>query len=209
MKIIGIMKSPSLFHCFSFIIYHIIFSDYSTFTRKNIPMKNLLFLLVFLMLSVSLFSQQSTYKRVKIDLKDHTLTELSRTGIEFNAIDKSKTFATAEITDLEIQKLESAGFKTKILIPDMQQYYVQRNLKHISNNQYDAPAANGNWAVPQHFKLGPCGGFLTVDLMLQELDSMRLLYPDLISVKTQASAATTIEGRKIYYVKIRDRKSVV
>lgn len=167
-------------------------------------MKNLLFLLVFLMLSAPLFSQQSTYKRVKIDLKDHSLTELVRTGIEINAIDKTQTFVTAEITDSEIQKLESAGFHTEVLIADMQQYYVQRNLKKASYNQNDAPATNGQWAVPQHFKLGPCGGFLTVDQMLLELDSMRLLYPNLISVKTQASATTTIEGRKIYYVKISD-----
>lgn len=167
-------------------------------------MKNFIILLVSLILSTALFSQQGIYKRVKIDLKDHSLTELARTGIEINSIDKSKAFATAEITEAEIRKLESAGFHPEVLIPDMQQYYIQRNLKYAEHNQNDAPATNGQWAVPQHFKLGPCGGFLTLDQMLLELDSMQMLYPNLITVKTQTSASNTIEGRKIYYVKISD-----
>ena len=51
---------------------------------------------------------------------------------------------------------------------------------------------------------------MTYDQVLQELDEMRTLYPNLISVKQDASPTnqTTIEGRTMFYVRISDNPDV-
>ena len=46
------------------------------------------------------------------------------------------------------------------------------------------------------------GGYFNLQEMLNQLDSMRLFYPGLISVKADAGNNPTIEGRTIYYVRI-------
>ena len=78
-----------------------------------------------------------------------------------------------------------------------------------------------NWAVPQNFTLGSMGGCLTYSEMLSQLDQMRALYPNLISIKKDASlaedgsgtpitthgnnlGATTWDPQTIYYVRISD-----
>jgi hypothetical protein len=49
-------------------------------------------------------------------------------------------------------------------------------------------------------------GCLTLDELNTDLDKMRTLYPNLISVKTNISPTNqlTHEGRPVYYVKISD-----
>lgn len=78
-----------------------------------------------------------------------------------------------------------------------------------------------NWAVPQNFTLGSMGGCLTYSEMLSQLDQMRALYPNLISIKKDASltengsgtpiqthgnttGAITWDPQTIYYVRISD-----
>ncbi|NND52822.1 MAG: hypothetical protein HKN54_10465, partial [Flavobacteriaceae bacterium] len=78
-----------------------------------------------------------------------------------------------------------------------------------------------NWAVPANWNLNPnaspnsFGGCLTYTQVLQELDDMRAAYPNLISVKLDASvtptdppADVTFEGRTVYYVRISDNPDI-
>ena len=87
------------------------------------------------------------------------------------------------------------------------------SVKNILNNvgQYD-DCDEIDWAVPTNWNLNPTvspnsfGGCLTYAQVLQELDDMRAMYPNLISVKTNASPSNqlTYEGRTVYMVRISD-----
>ncbi len=50
------------------------------------------------------------------------------------------------------------------------------------------------------------GGFYTYDEVVAELDTMRMLYPNLITEKY--SIGTTLEGRTIWAVKISDNPGI-
>jgi len=52
------------------------------------------------------------------------------------------------------------------------------------------------------------GGFTTYQEMLDELDQMRSLYPNLISARISTSNITTYEGRTVYYVRLSDNPDV-
>lgn len=53
------------------------------------------------------------------------------------------------------------------------------------------------------------GGYFTYNQMLQILDSMALLFPNLITLKKSASnTLSSREGRTVYYVKISDNPNV-
>lgn len=75
----------------------------------------------------------------------------------------------------------------------------------VRNIQYlcDPPVHH---EVPMHFSLGSMGGFFTFSEAENQLDSMRFLFPDLITAKQQIG--TSIEGRPIWQVCISDDPGV-
>jgi carboxypeptidase T len=88
---------------------------------------------------------------------------------------------------------------------------VQRNQNAANElkNTVGNTSLSEEWPVPAHFTLGTCGGFLTIDAMLAQIDQMRSLYPNLITVKQLVSdTIVTCEGRPMYYVKISDNPDV-
>ena len=56
------------------------------------------------------------------------------------------------------------------------------------------------------FGFGSMGGYYTLAEVIEELDSMKLLFPNLLS--TKLSIGTSIEGRPIYMVKISNNPNV-
>lgn len=119
-----------------------------------------------------------------------------------------------------------------VLIENLEEFYSSRANKNLSKakseiqNQKNRKATSRNsslkntsfgsithrfekaeidWAVPSNFQLGASfGGCLTVDETYAQLDLMRSLYPNLITVKQNASPTNqlTIENRPLYVVKI-------
>jgi carboxypeptidase T len=92
----------------------------------------------------------------------------------------------------EIAKLERAGFGVRTIIPDWHESYANR-LKLDATNA----------AVPSRvrgFHLGSMGGFLTLDEVSAQLDSMHLLYPGLISQRD--SIGSSCEGRTLWGVRV-------
>lgn len=72
------------------------------------------------------------------------------------------------------------------------------------NDKINTNSINENRSVttPANFTLGTYRGFYTLAEMLEQLDKMRTLYPNLITIKT--SIGNSVEGRPIYMVKISD-----
>lgn len=164
--------------------------------------KKLLFIACVL-LPALLLAQQSQYSRIKITLKT-SLENLISTGIDVQEINYKEKYAIAELSTQEISLIKNAGFEYEVLIADVSDFYAKRYLNSIAKNTKYNTSSSG-WTVPANFTLGSCGGFSTVDEMLAQLDLMHQLYPALISVKQAVNdTVLTIEGKKLYYVRISD-----
>ena len=122
---------------------------------------------------------------------------------------KNETELPIAIAELEAKKIQSSLYNKSL------------STKSVSVDnliQYEG-SSEINWAIPTNFNLGlTMGGCLTYSEMLAELDQMRALYPNLISVKTDASPTNqkthgnsyttggynAWAGQTIYYVRISD-----
>jgi carboxypeptidase T len=168
-------------------------------------------ILTFVLFSVSLQAQK--YSKVKIYLNNNGLTKLGSLGIPLEGEYTKNTSLVTEMSENDIAKLTPNGFIYDILIDDMTAYYQDRNLhpekyKTESTVRSGSCASTSNWPTPAHFVLGSMGGFLTYTEMLAQLDSMFVHYPNLITAKQQVSTMTSIEGRKLYYVKISKNPNI-
>ncbi len=158
----------------------------------------ILFLIVSINYSVA---QVQKYHQVKIT-GDATLTKkLLQLGITIDHGEASETEIIAEISESEVKTLKQNNIQHQILIYDMAKFYEMRN---YSSKTMAAGVCNAPPVVkPTYFHLGSMGGYFTFVEMQQILDSMQLLYPNLISVK-QALSPLSIEGRSIWQVRISD-----
>jgi hypothetical protein len=162
------------------------------------------------MLTISALATGTTYSRVKIHIADNNRLTLLQSGIEIQWLDKSGEWAVAELSQEELSKISQLGISYEVLIPDVEAYYADRNLhpENYESAETDAVLTE-TWPVPANFQLGTCGGFSTIDEMLEQLDLMHEQYPNLITVKHPASdTVTSINGKDIYYVKISDNPNI-
>ncbi len=170
-------------------------------------MKKIIVLACFLYVAVAAFSQTEKYSRVKIQNPKNHFSILASNGI---AVDegfynqKDDSWVT-ELSATEVNKLHLLGISHDILIDDVTEYYLNRNLNlNTDNILRDARRDGSDYPVPENFTLGTCGGFSTIDECYAHLENMATLWPDLITVKQPVSDLTTDEGRTMYYVKISD-----
>jgi hypothetical protein len=99
----------------------------------------------------------------------------------------------------EIEILKSNNVPYTMLIVDWHDHYAQ-SLKKAG------PEIQTSASTPKNFNYGTMGGFLTYSEALRQLDSMKILFPSLITGKD--SIGHTIEGRAIYAFKISDHPTV-
>jgi carboxypeptidase T len=116
----------------------------------------------------------------------------------------SKTTFTGMVLREQLPMLQQAFSNMEVLAPNYpEKPDNEKNNFWISSSNCRLP--NINYAVPQQFQLGSMGGFYTLDEAMAELDTMAMLYPNLITPKMIIdSSRTTIEGRPVYYLKISD-----
>ena len=129
-------------------------------------------------------------------------------------------------SDSELLKIENLGLNYEIIERDISSFYRNQNdpfhKDYKSNIQLrNATCANSsvvNYQTPVNFDVHPAnnfGGYYTYSQLLQELDDMVTLYPNLITSKADISTFITegtpnnvttppIGGNKIQWVKISD-----
>ncbi|MEE9450254.1 MAG: M14 family metallopeptidase [Ignavibacteriaceae bacterium] len=167
--------------------------------------KSLLYL--FLFLFIINFSSAQTYKQVKISLSDHDdVNQLYQAGLDFDHPHLTKDNAIIVFIDEDdYALLKSSGFNYEVLIEDWIEYY--ENLPVLSDAEKEEVLrqTRTHFSV-SGFGFGSMGGFYTFDEASAELDTMFLLYPDIITEKV--SIGTSNEGRPIYMVKISDNPGV-
>ncbi len=151
------------------------------------------FFIAVLCITVSVHAEDK-FKQIRIFVPDRTvLSQIWSTGIDYEGV-TGKIGGNMEFTagEYELKQLSSKGISYQIVIDDLAAYYAGRLTPEPAN-------ALG-------FGYGSMGGYYTFAEMIQQLDSMRLLYPGLITVRD--SIGTTRENRALWAVKISDNPSV-
>ncbi|HON19217.1 MAG TPA: M14 family zinc carboxypeptidase [Salinivirgaceae bacterium] len=179
-------------------------------------MKKTLFLLTLSLLIALNGSAQKVlkYSRVKVLAKNQTdFQTLMNLGISLESLEyKPGEFFIAEYSEDEINLLSQTNIGYQILIDDLSEFYQKRNVGIPIDSVNQAMKKQRNsyfgYTTPQNFSLGSMGGYHTYSELLQELDEMHTMFPNLISEKAPASSTLTIEGRTVYYVKISNNPTI-
>ena len=181
--------------------------------NKNAPIQTTMqkqkISILFLFLSQIIFAQNGDYSRVKVFLDEkNNIEKLARLGVEVDhgRIDFKRSI-TNDFSKKEIQLIQNQGFKTEILIPDVQAFYASQSNTEAANARIywecGTPFSYGH-EVPKNFKLGKMAGFYTYQEMLDIFADMQAKYPKLITKVTPIDTFKTFEKRPIYWLKISD-----
>ena len=174
--------------------------------KKNVLLLGVSFLLIFFSLS----AQSLKYSRAKVSLHGKEIRDLSKCGIDISeGAYKKNLYFISDFSAHEIEQIKKAGFVVDILVPDIQKKYREQNDTASASMQSRVQSACHRvtpvYQTPKHFSLGSMAGYFTYAEMLTQLDSMRILYPSLITAKQPISnTLLSIEGRPVYYVRLSD-----
>jgi hypothetical protein len=157
-------------------------------------------LFVWVLFAGSLFGQQTNlWKKAKIELDGQSIQTLLDLGL---ACDHGHHIPhqsfEGDFTQEELAKIENAGLKYKS---------VPRKKTELRSGPFNCnpdQVLPPKYQIPSNYEFGSMGGFSTLDELYANLDLMRELYPQLISVKKQIGNFTTFENRPIYFLKISD-----
>jgi len=148
------------------------------------------------------------YSRVKVWTNREGLHNLELLGV---AADHGQlhenTWFISDFSAREIDIMRVHAYQLEIIIEDVQAQYVLQNKGGILEKSSECTDDQQDITVPDNFNLGSMGGFYTYQEMLDELDEMATLYPNLITLKSPISSFLTHEGRPIYHVVISDNPS--
>ncbi|PIX32603.1 MAG: hypothetical protein COZ59_13125, partial [Bacteroidetes bacterium CG_4_8_14_3_um_filter_31_14] len=179
--------------------------------RKIFFAASVIFLTFFLSFNVQ--SQNTIkYSKAKVYIDKGGLNKLASLGIAVdNGTVKKDQFIISDFSENEIKIIRENGFQYEILVDDVSKYYEERN-KNANDSINSSKKKDINtvacsvdkYQTPQYFSLGSVGGFYSYEEIMTELDSMRQRFPNLVTIKQQLGSNTTIEGRKIWMVKISD-----
>ncbi|GJM36538.1 MAG: hypothetical protein DHS20C18_55390 [Saprospiraceae bacterium] len=159
-------------------------------------------------------SDVGLFSRVKIFLTENqTLQTLSQLGLDTDHGQYAPLrFFINDFDQREIQAIEQAGFSFEIVIPDVKAHYLNPNRGEIAARGPEdcgqAIVPGEHYQSPENFNLGSMAGFYTYQEMLDNLDAMRTLYPNLISARAPIPGANTIEDRPIYWLRISDQPEI-
>ena len=146
------------------------------------------------------------YSEVRIFVDQPSVfQDLANNDIYFDHIHREKTDRGMAIAGVlnsrELATLQTSGIDHEVLIPDMTAHFLAQ--PKLSAAEQSRIRANSS---VQGFEFGSMGGYYTFAEVVSELDSMRLLYPNLISQKQ--SIGSTHQGRDVWMVKISDNPDI-
>jgi len=157
-------------------------------------------LLLFILASLTLNAQQidESYKLVKIDLRSVSLNELGHMGLEVDhGIHAPGRFWMHYLSAEERALLDKASISYELPDPS--------GLKSMGSRSDICPSKSDLIRDPKNFRLGAMAGYFTPKEMEDILDSMNLLYPNLISKRKNIGTFRTVEDRPIQWVRISNK----
>jgi hypothetical protein len=143
------------------------------------------------------YSQLRVYITSKSDIGS-----LAQSGLAVDHIDYQGTYFDVVLNNEEVAILRSTGRRYEILVDDLEAAYRQRPQMSGAEMQALKAQMSALYATPSNFHFGSMGGYLTFAEVVTELDNMRALFPNLISVRQ--SLGLSIESRDLWMVKISD-----
>jgi hypothetical protein len=156
--------------------------------------------------SVNNFNDYETYSQIKIfpaSNTDFLLMQQNDITLDHYTGNYNEGF-TLVLNQAEIRKLKQLGIRFEIEIYNLAEYYSSRPAPSESELMESKKILEKDNITG--FTYGSLGGYYTYAEIVQKLDSMRLQYPNLISVKQ--NIGTTHESRVIWAVKISDNPDV-
>ncbi|MEO8211416.1 MAG: M14 family zinc carboxypeptidase, partial [bacterium] len=151
-------------------------------------------------------SALETYSQVKINInspEDIARLQLGDITVE-HYLGNLQTGIEVTINQDEIARLKNTGIPYQVMLQDLNLYYenreapsfldMQKSYQILSEDNIDA------------FSFGSMGGYYTYNEVVQKLDSMKIQFPNLITVKQ--NIGTTAGARTIWAVKISDNPDI-
>ncbi|MBK7602159.1 MAG: immune inhibitor A [Saprospiraceae bacterium] len=170
---------------------------------SNKSLFGIAFILMLSIISLSAQEIQNDYKLIKVDLRDINMSELAALGLEVDhGIHAQGRYWMNYLGENERNLLSSKHIK--FTIPDPEELAAVRPREDVcpKPEQLEHPD-------PNNFRLGKMGGYYTLAEMNSILDSMHLLYPNLISSRIDISNFKTFEGRPIQYLRMSNQPNTV
>ena len=166
-----------------------------------------LYLLLLALGALKIVCAQPTdaFTRIRIPLSSSvTLQDIARTGVPVDHATILRDHLITVASTFDRQQLQAADIPFSELPLQTSPAAQQKESEFLSCDQL----FNDTIRVPGQFNYGSMGDMLTYDELLAELDSMAMLYPNLITVKQAIDTFRTHENRPIYYVKISDNPNI-
>ncbi|GAB4332578.1 MAG: hypothetical protein Kow0037_10230 [Calditrichia bacterium] len=149
---------------------------------------------------------QPKFSEAQVTITDKSdITRLQQMGLEVDHFRLEGNQLTAIFSEKDLEILNESGLPYQILVEDVAAKFLQEAALSPAEWQQLQREMDQTYGV-RGFEFGSMGGFYTFDEVVTELDSMRLMYPNLISVKQ--SIGQSHEGRDIWVVKISDNPDI-
>jgi hypothetical protein len=159
--------------------------------------KIITFIILYLIFNLSVLSQAEKYYKIKVlSAEKTTIDKLSKIGVSFDGVslDKNSNSIDLYVNEYELKEIDQNNIKYNMLIEDAAKWSEARlinDMKTFNKTTDD---------LPKGFQYGTMGGYPKLDEYIRMIDTMRLMYPDLVTAKE--SIGKTFEGRDIYLVRI-------
>jgi hypothetical protein len=167
--------------------------------KKSLVM---LFGFILMIISASRAQEVEHYSMLKFHLENRKqIKDLKILGLTLDCGPMTDNQVQVVVNQAELKRVQMTNLNYEIMIGDMNAHY-DTNIK-ISPQEMQIlqQEMNKQYSI-SGFEFGSMGGYYTNDEIVSELDSMRLLYPDIITEKQLLGLS--IEGREIWHVKISD-----
>jgi hypothetical protein len=155
------------------------------------------------------FAQTLKYHRIEAAITPNLFHKLMASGLEIDHFEYRNNLLKAEVSDNDIKLLEQNHIRINYIIRDIENNLAAYNAEIDKQAAAQPPSNLITVPTPVHFgaggSYGTAGGVakhFTYEEMQNELDEMRALYPNLITVKT--SLGTTDQGRPVFMVRLSD-----
>jgi len=149
---------------------------------------------------------QSTFSRVTFPIDEQqTLRDLARTGLDLTHGhgDRRDAFTT-EVSSSQLRRLDALGIRYTIDVPDLNELRKRHRDPSGEETLLSCQQRLYDESVPRNFELGSAGGFLTMPQVLDQLDAMNFLYPNLVSVRKPIGDFKTWQNNSIFWIRISD-----
>lgn len=168
-------------------------------------MKRIFTIMILAVMVMFVSAQPIKYNRLKIQVNEEQLIEIAKTGIDITEGEyKPGKHLIIELSENETSGIDELGLSFEVLIEDVTKYYVERNAgKSLNIDDYKGLS---EWEVPENFTFGSMSGHATYDEVVDHLDNMYNLFPELITQKE--SIGQSGEGRDLWLVKISDNPNI-